>query len=68
MPATDASGAAPATVEPAAPAAQLAAAQAAVCAGGRVENAPGSKVVSYCLGDEEHGVDVMPVQEIALFR
>lgn len=67
MTATDVSGPAPTTVDTAAPAAQTADAQEAARTGGPVGDAQSSQVVSFCLGDEEYGVDIMTVQEIILF-
>ena len=67
MTATDVSGPAPTTVDTAAPAAQTADAQEAARTGGSVGDAQSSQVVSFCLGDEEYGVDIMTVQEIILF-
>ncbi|MGC6487034.1 MAG: chemotaxis protein CheW [Planctomycetota bacterium] len=67
MTATDVSGAAPTTEENTAPAGQSAEAQEPARAAAAVGEGQSSQVVSFCLGDEEYGVDIMTVQEIILF-
>ena len=67
MTATDASGGAPTMADTSAPTAQPAEVHEAARANSPAAEGQSSQVVSFCLGDEEYGVDIMTVQEIILF-